>query len=89
MEQRYFLYDFVQKLVEAGMGCPYQTSSWSSAPLFVPKSGLTKSRFTVYLNPISKYTVKHQFPMQITDEKLTKFVGPHFCATSAYCNGYW
>lgn len=62
-DQRKFLSNFVDKLVDHGMAYPNPTAAWASAPLLVPKPDPARYRFTVELRLVNKYTVRHHYPM--------------------------
>lgn len=88
-EQREFLSNMVNKLVENGLAYPNPTSPWASAPLLVPKPGPAKFRFTVDLRPINRFTVKHQFPMPNIEQELTKVAGSVHFGTFDLSHCYW
>lgn len=68
---------------------PNPTSPWSSAPLLVHKPGPVPFRFTVKLRPINRFTIKHQFPMPILDQDLSKASkSKHFFNVDFVVN-YW
>lgn len=71
-EQRQLLSDMVNKLVDKGLAYSNPSSLLACAPLLVPKSSSAKFRFTVDLRPVNGFTVKHQFPMPIAEQELTK-----------------
>lgn len=87
--QREFLSRTVAKLVECDMAYPNPTSPWACAPLLVPKPGQDEFRFTVDLRPINRFTVKHQFPMPVIEQELTKVAGSQVFATFDLSHGYW
>lgn len=71
----------VNKLVDNGLIYSNPPSSWTSAPLLVPKSGPAKFRFRVDLRPVNRFIVKHQFPMPIFEQELTRLAGSVFYGT--------
>lgn len=88
-DQRNFLSNFVEKLVNAGMAYPNPTSPWASAPLLVPKPGPAAFRFTVDLRPVNRFTIRHQFPMPNLEQELTKTAGSTIYSTFDFSHSYW
>lgn len=74
-DPNYFLEKMVEKITDCGMIHENTTSRWESAPLLVPKTGPDLFLFTVYLRPVNRFTVRHQFPMPIIDHKFQKLFG--------------
>ncbi len=65
------------------------SSRWASAPLLVPKPGLTKFRFTVDLRSVNKYTEKHAFPMPVLEHELHKLAPSQRYANFDLSQAYW
>lgn len=88
-DQRLFLAQTLQKLIDCGMVYSNPTSPWACAPLLVPKSGPSKYRFTIDLRPVNRYTVRHQFPMPNLEQDLLMTSGSKFFGSFDFSNGYW
>ena len=87
-EQKEFMRDFVNDLVANGMAYPNPTSIWACAPLLVPKPG-ARSRFTVVLQPVNVFTVRHHFPMPNLEHELSGLAGAVYFANFYMSHGYW
>lgn len=76
-EQKEFLKNFVDDLVNRGLA--YPTSIWGAESLVIPQPR-AKFRFTVDLRPVNKFTVKHQYSMPNLEHELTKLsIAKVFC----------
>lgn len=88
-EQREFMSRLVDDLMKHKLIYPNPTSPWASAPLIVPKPGPARWRFTVDLRPVNRFTVRHQFPMPILEQELTKLSNARFFANFDFVHSYW
>ena len=86
--QRDFLSDFVKDLVAHGMAYANPTSKWACAPLLVPKPGALY-RFTVDLQPVNIFTVRHHFPMPVLEHMFLRLSGSRYFANFDMSHGYW
>lgn len=65
------------------------TSPWASALLLIPKPGPVKFWFTVGLRLVNRFTIKHQSPMPITEQKLFKTSKSKVYATLNVSHSYY
>lgn len=64
-------------------------ATWASAPQLVPKPGPRKFRFTVNLQPVNRFSVKHQFPISNIEHEIGKLLTSRFFALFGLSHGYW
>lgn len=87
-EQKEHMGEFDYDLVAHGMACPSPTSKWACATLHVPKP-CTRFRFSVDLQPVSFFTVRHHFPTRSLEHELSGFKNAVFFANFDTSHGYW
>lgn len=91
-EQRECMSSLVDDLIKhkpvypTGIGNP--TSPWASALFIVPKPGRARWRFKVYLHPINRFTMRHQFPMPILEQEMKKLAKARFFANLYFVHYY-
>lgn len=76
------------KLLKDEAVCLNPTSQWWCPPLLVPKPG-AKFRFTVYLRPSNKLTIRYQYRMPNIKQKPTQLRFWAVYAVFDFLHGYW
>ena len=86
-EQKEFMRELVNDLVAHGMAYANPTSKWACAPLLMPKPG-ARFRFTVDLQPVNIFTVRHNFPMPNLEHELSGLKDAMYFANFDMSHGY-
>ena len=87
-EQKAFMRDFVNDLLPNGLAYPNPKSKWACAPLLVSKPG-ARFRFTVDLQPVNVFMVRHQYPMPNLEQDLSGLAGAVYFSNFDMSHGYW
>ena len=89
-DQRFWMDEYIDKLVEMGFLHPNPHADWQAAPLLVPKKdSKTRYRMAIDLRPVNPATLKETWPMPNSDVELLDFAGSSFFATLDFVSGYW
>lgn len=81
--------DMVNSLLRHETVYPNPTSPLACARLLVPKPAPFRFRFMVYIRPVNKFTVRHQFPMPNLEHELTKLYDSCCYVTFDISQDYW
>ena len=87
--QQNFLRKKIEELEKLGLVKRTTQSSWTCAPLIVPKPGPDKFRFTTDLRPVNKITVPFLWPMPNLETNTSRLVKEKCFGGGDLCEGYW
>lgn len=89
-EQRAFMEQYADKLLEMDFAFIMPTASWQAAPLIVVKPGSrSKYRMAIDLRPVNAATVKESWPMPHLESEMLDFVGSTCFASLDFVSAYW
>ena len=89
-DERAWLENYVDKLVEMNFIVPNPDAAWQAAPILVPKkNSKAKYRLAIDPRPVNAATIKQAWPMPHLDSEVHDFANSKCFATIDFCSGYW